>query len=98
MIIFPEPDSAQIIKPKVVNRHFIGNNYGLALNAWNILHHNCGYICDSWIYRQGSMDNRKVAYYHLYYPRDNFPDHRKTTVLTFFFLKKAMMKGILTKQ
>jgi len=63
---------------------FIGRDYGLALNAWNTVHHNCCYICNSWIYRQGSMDNWKVDYYPLYYSRDNFPDPRKTPVLTFF--------------
>jgi hypothetical protein len=96
MHVSSEPNSTQIIKLKVMNRHFRRVNYGLALNAWNTVHRNCRYICDSWIYRQGSMDNRKMDYYHLYYPRDNFTDIRKTSVLT-FLLKKSYDERVTRK-
>jgi len=83
MHVSSEPNSTQIIKPKVMNRHFKEVNYGLALNAWNTVHPHCRCICDSWIYRQDSMDNWKVDYYYLYYPRVNFADPRKTPAITF---------------
>ena len=63
-------------------------HYGLARNAWNTVYHRCRYICDSWIYRQGSLDNCEVDYYRLDYPCVNFPNHRTTPLLTFYTYKK----------
>jgi len=73
-----------------MNRHFKEVYYGLALNACNTIYHYCRYICDSWIYRQNSMDSCKVDYNHIDYPCINFPDHGKTHLLTLRSVKYSL--------
>jgi hypothetical protein len=64
------------------NRHPEVVNYlWLAPDTRYTVYHNCRTIYDSWIFRQDSLGDWKMAYHHLSHTGSYFSDHMNALIL-----------------